>query len=79
MRSEWVTLAGSAQMTAEQAYRMALANARRNNERALLENWQAQNSYKQQATPIPQPLLDLQLMLETEKRSLDQASRETLR
>ena len=92
MRTEWIeatdpalreartaqVLAGTAQLTAEQAYRMAIENARQNNDRAALENWQAQNSYKQQGEPIPKPLLDLQLRLEAERRALEQAAKEAL-
>jgi len=92
LRSEWVEatdpvmreaitaqkLAGSAQLTAEQAYRMAIENARQNNDRAVLENWQAQDGYRQQGQSIPKPLLDLQLRLEAERRALEQAAKEAL-
>ena len=71
-------LAGTAQLTAEQAYRMALENARQNNERGLLENWQAQDSYRQQGQAVPKPLLDLQLRLEADRRALEQAAKNAL-
>jgi len=93
LRSEWVEatdpvmreaitaqkLAGTAQLTAEQAYRMALENSRQSNERAVLENWQAQDAYRQQGQSIPKPLLDLQLRLEAERRALEQAAKDSLR
>ena len=92
LRSEWVEatdpvmreaitaqkLAGSAQLTAEQAYRMAIENARQNNDRAVLENWQAQDAYRQQGQSVPKPLLDLQLRLEAERRALEQAAKDSL-
>ena len=92
LRSEWVEatdpvmreaitaqkLAGSAQLTAEQAYRMALENARRSNDRAILENWQSRDAYTQQGQSVPKPLIDLQLNLEAERRALEQAAKEAL-
>ena len=93
MRIEWIEattpvlreamtaqkLAGSAQMTASQAYRLAIENARQSNDRALLENWQAQDGYRSKGETVPKPLLDLQLRLEAERRALEQAAQEALR
>jgi len=92
LRSEWVEatdpvmreaitaqkLAGSAQLTASQAYRLAIENARQSNDRAVLENWQAQDGYRSKGETVPKPLLDLQLRLEAERRALEQAAKEAL-